>query len=270
MGSATSLESAEKVMMKIIAESSVSNILSFNIREVPLDSPCMGSECLKSYLYDSDGTRIDERLFPNMLIDDDYGIYPGRKPEEIRFKIGDIVEFRCGDEMRLGVVIGFPVSFERAQQINNNPRGLHLDDSDDTYTIIYDSTGCHEHVDALAIFKPKFKMHPAVERRLQKIYQDYRTFPTRFKIENATAKAHLQAILDEMNVIGEIRVPRYEEEGFNIKFDIHSGLLDVNICNDKVHRHLDRVKVTLNRILGKPVQGRGYKTKVKDNGSIQF
>ena len=177
VGSATSFGSAEEVKMKIIAEDSISNIRGFRINEVPLDCFCLERECLRSYLYDSDGTRIDERLFPAMMVDGDYGIYPGRKPEETRFKEGDIVEVCCWDEMRLGVVVGLPVSFERALQINSNPKGFHLDYTDDSYVIIYDCSSGHDHVDALDLFKPKFKMHPAVEKRLQKAYRDYLNNP---------------------------------------------------------------------------------------------
>ena len=268
MGSATTLEKAEALMKEMIEKEPVSGIHSFHIKEVPLDRPCIGRNCLASYLYDNKGHHIDERTFSTIM--EDEGVYPGRKPEQMRFNIGDIVEVNWGDEMHLGVVVGLPVSYERARLINSDPHGLHLDDSDDSYIVIYDNCGGHDHVDTLALFKPMYKMHPAVEKRFRDIYNNYETMPARLEIANTTAHTQLSEIFEDFSVEGTIEVPQYYGDCFSLNLNLPSGIKTILVDCDKVYHHIDRVRITLSRIIGIPVKGIGYKTRKDDYGQTVF
>ncbi len=240
----------------------------YSIKQVPLDGLSY-MQCLSERIYDSHGNQIDERTFSTRSEDRD--VFHGRSPEQIRFKEGDIVEAMEYGEIKLGFVVGLPTSVERAEEINDNISPLWLDVSDDTYTVLFDSSyGSHSHVDALCVFKPQYRIHPGIERRLRKAYNDFLTFPARQKIANATAEARLKDILEEIGVEGKIVLPQYEADDFILILTLDGVSRALLIKDSKVHDHIDRIRITLFRLVGKPITGRGYRICKNDNNGLEF
>ena len=241
----------------------------YSIRQVPLDGLSY-MQCLSERIYDSDGNRIDERTFSTRSEDEE--VFHGRSPEQIRFREGDIVEAMQHGKVRLGIVVGLPPSVEKAAEENKFSPFFELDASDDTYTVLFDSSyKSHSHVDALCVFKPQYRVHPGIERRLRKAYNDYRTFPARQEIANATAEARLKAVLEELGIDGKIVVvPKYEGDDFLLILSIDGGERTVWIRDRKAYDHMDRVRITLFRLVGKPITGRGYGIYKFDNRTLEF
>jgi hypothetical protein len=273
--SASTLELAEKIMADHIRKSRESvpesirdsSLHHYSIRQVPLDDLSY-MRCLSERIYDGDGNLVDERTISTRDVDNE--IFKGRTPEQIRFKEGDIVEVMGNGEIQLGFVVGLPASVEEASKINDNAL-FSLDASDDSYTVLFDSSYySHSHVDALCIFKPQFRVHPNIERRLRKAYNDFRTFPARQKIANATAEARLKAILEELGIEGKMILPRHESDDFILILAIDGGSRVVLIEDKKVYDHLERVRITLFRLAGKPVSGRGYGIHKNDFGALKI
>lgn len=104
------LVSAWKVIYRTIeeAEAAVPNLIErfkeefylplywCKIVELPIGTLLRDSqENYSVRLYDQNGTKVDERLFPTEdFMNYHHSSYLGRKPEEIRFKPGDVVEYK--------------------------------------------------------------------------------------------------------------------------------------------------------------------------------
>ena len=241
----------------------------YSIRQVPMDGLSY-MQCLSERIYDMDGNQIDERTISTWSEDEE--VFHGRSPEQIRFREGDIVEAMEHGKIQLGFVVGLPPSVEKAAEENKFSPFFELDASDDTYTVLFDSSyKSHSHVDALCVFKPQYRVHPGIERRLRKAYNDYRTFPARQEIANATAEARLKAVLEELGIDGKIVVaPKYEGDDFLLILSIDGGERTVWIKDRKAYDHMDRVRITLFRLAGKPVTGRGYGIYRNDCRALEF
>ena len=267
-GTAASLTEAEGMIASCLAEAdSKTHFHHFLIREVPLGRRCPNETCLSSYLYDKKGVRVDQRTFST--IPEDEGVFLGRTPDQIRFRVGDVVEFGYGRQLRLGTVIGIPPSEERAAQINNNPKGIHLDDTDDVYTVLF-AKGCHQHVDAMNVFKYSYRLLPAEERRLEKDYNDYVTMPARLEILNTTARAQLTDFFERHGLKGNIQGINRLEEMFGITLELPDGPKELSVKSEKVIKHMDRVCCTLARFAGIKVEGRGYRINTSGSGNLYF
>lgn len=130
-------------------------------------------------LYDGKGVKLDERLFKsrpfaNCLTTSEYY---GRKPEECRFKPGDVVEFMKNPEKScLGVVERIILEYEEGAE----PIG---DESDDGYVvrevdkhsdnIEFDEYGepciSDHYVSCMEVFKPHFPIPKIVRKRIENI-----------------------------------------------------------------------------------------------------
>lgn len=85
---------------------------------------------------------------------DHLNCFPGRKPEECRFKQGDIVMFRDGDYLMMGVVDELPPDPEFAKQVGEE--GGLRDEVDDSYLISYAHGGRrHHHLHDCELFSPE-------------------------------------------------------------------------------------------------------------------
>lgn len=170
IATATTVESAERLIRDHVIICSLyyymmPSIHSFRVEERPLDSLTKG--CFSVRIYDKEGVKIDETLCSSII--EDKQSYPGRTPEQIRFKPGDIVEFLYKDEINLGFVVSCPPTVELAMRVKT--KGFDMDDTDDAYTILTTSDyASHQHIYSMYVFKPQFKIHPAVENRLRKAY----------------------------------------------------------------------------------------------------
>ena len=270
-GTASSLIDAEKM---IAYEVKLSRPIypphSFLVREIPLDRICCKDKCLASYLYDRKGVRIDQRTFST--IPEDNGVFPGRAPEQIRFKKGDIVEYKCGKFIELGTVVDVPPSIEMADQINSNPKGRHMDETDDRYTVIgFDCEKNYARVDAMDVFEPSYKIPPGVRNRLVKAYNDYITLPTRIEILNTTAQTQLMDFFERHGMKGRVQgVKRLSYDKFKISIELPDGPKELSVESKKVFKYIDRVCCTLARLAGIKVEGRGYKILKDEDGDLSF
>lgn len=143
------------------------NVHHFTINEYPYG--CI-AYYISSRLYDPDGNLIDRSLCSG---DAQNGDFHGRPEEMMRFGHGDIVEVMGLDEVVLGFVVSCPVDIKRAELLNSDRPTL--DDTDDTYTIMTTSEymESHEHVHALALFRPMFPIPKPTLNRLQKAYDKF-------------------------------------------------------------------------------------------------
>ena len=164
---ASSLPLAEDYLAKYVHDpGNREDVYVFYIREVPVDVPAPGVQCLSERVYGPDGQLIDFRDFSS--VDEVPGVFEGRTPERIRFKQGDIVEVLGMDEVELAYVAGGPVSHEEAARINSEAI-ITLDVTDDSYTVFLGPTfSFHQHIDALCVFKPHFKVPGPMLRRIEK------------------------------------------------------------------------------------------------------
>lgn len=161
----------------------------YYISEIPLGLLHYDRECLSERVYDGEGKLIDRSYccsgfsiyYPGVCDSHAYDRHPdetfrGRSAEQIRFQKGDIVEVYRGDEVKLAIVVGTPLTtewiWERNQAVKDK-RGLDeltYDETDDSYTVI-DGPGYeyHDHVPSLYVFAP----HYHVPLYLQKRFKGY-------------------------------------------------------------------------------------------------
>ena len=98
---------------------------------------------------------------------DEMGWYRGRKIEDIRFKVGDIVEVVDGNYADLGIVGALPLTTDKYSQLEDDPEGCEhpshfLDESDDCYLVYtLGEAGSHFHPVCYSVFPPT---HPVPEK----------------------------------------------------------------------------------------------------------
>ena len=98
---------------------------------------------------------------------DEMGLYRGRKIEDVRFKVGDIVEVVEGDYADLVIVGALPLTTDRYSRLEEDPEEREhpshfLDESDDCYLVYtLGEAGSHIHPVCYTVFPPT---HPVPER----------------------------------------------------------------------------------------------------------
>lgn len=98
---------------------------------------------------------------------DEMGWYRGRKIEDIRFKVGDIVEVVGGDYTDLGIVGALPLTTDRYSRLEEDPEecehpSRYLDAQDDCYLVYtLGEVGSHIHPVCYTVFPPT---HPVPEK----------------------------------------------------------------------------------------------------------
>ena len=127
----------------------------YYISEIPMGLLHYNRECLSERVYDREGKLIDRSYccsrfsiyYPGVCDLPAYDRHPdetfrGRSAEQIRFQKGDIVEVYRGDEVKLAIVVGTPLTTEwiwERNQAAKDKRGLDklpYDETDDSYTVI--------------------------------------------------------------------------------------------------------------------------------------
>ena len=160
----------------------------YYISELPVGLMHYEHECLSHRMYDGEGKLIDQTYcssgfnlyYPGICEESECEkqpdeIFHGRPEEKIRFHRGDIVEVHCGDEVKLAIVVGSPLTtkwvWESIPRLKE--RGIGMDDmpydeTDDTYTMI-DGPGYeyHEHVSAMQVFAPHYHVPLYLQRRFK-------------------------------------------------------------------------------------------------------
>jgi hypothetical protein len=140
----TAMQEAAEALRKNVGYDKESKIYGFLLYEYPTGALLDKYNYLSFQSYDSNGNLIDSSMLT--MYDTNINSFcksKGRKPNEYRFKIGDIVEFisPLGSlylEFR-GIVIKVPISEE---QINNltederDEREMYVRDDEDDYSIL--------------------------------------------------------------------------------------------------------------------------------------
>ena len=159
-----------------------------------------------------------------------------------------------------------------ADQINSNPKGRHMDETDDRYTVIgFDCEKNYARVDAMDVFEPSYKIPPGVRNRLVKAYNDYITLPTRIEILNTTAQTQLMDFFERHGMKGRVQgVKRLSYDKFKISIELPDGPKELFVEGRKVFNHMDMVCRTLARFAGIKVKGRGYKILKDEDGDLSF
>ena len=159
----------------------------YYISEIPMGLLHYDRECLSERVYDGEGKLIDRSYccsgfsiyYPGVCDSPAYNrhsdeTFRGRSTEQIRFKKGDIVEVYRGDEVKLAIVVGTPLTTEwilERNQAAKDKRGLDelpYDETDDSYTVI-DGPGYeyHDHVPSLYVFAPHYHVPLYLQRRFK-------------------------------------------------------------------------------------------------------
>ena len=144
-------------------------------------------ECLSERVYDGEGKLIDQSYccsgfsiyYPGVCDSPAYDRHPdetfrGRNAEQIRFQKGDIVEVYRGNEVKLAIVVGTPLTtewvWERNQAVKDKKAldELPYDETDDSYTVI-DGPGYeyHDHIPSLYVFAPPYHVPLYLQRRFK-------------------------------------------------------------------------------------------------------
>ena len=98
---------------------------------------------------------------------DEMGLYRGRKIEDVRFKVGDIVEVVEGDCADLVIVGALPLTTDRYSRLEEDPEecehpSRYLDAQDDCYLVYtLGEVGSHIHPVCYTVFPPT---HPISEK----------------------------------------------------------------------------------------------------------
>jgi hypothetical protein len=115
----------------------------------------------KCFSFNADGELND------FIALDEFGWYRGRRKEDIRFKVGDIVEVVGGDYADLGIVGALPLTTDTYHRMEEDPEECEhpsqfLDAQDDCY-LVYSlgEVGSHTHPVCYTVFPPT---HPVPEK----------------------------------------------------------------------------------------------------------
>ena len=106
---------------------------------------------------------------------DEMGWYRGRKIEDIRFKVGDIVEVVDGNYADLGIVGALPLTTDKYSRLEEDPEECEhpshfLDESDDSYLVYtLGETGSHIHPVCYDVFRPTRPVPKNITIRLREI-----------------------------------------------------------------------------------------------------
>ena len=144
----TTLEEAERLMHQDVLyrkkmkeeDDYPLDTFCYYISEIPMGLLHYDRECLSERVYDGEGKLIDRSYccsrfsiyYPGVCDLPAYDRHPdetfrGRNAEQIRFQKGDIVEVYRGDEVKLAIVVGTPLTTEwiwERNQAAKDKRGL--------------------------------------------------------------------------------------------------------------------------------------------------
>lgn len=194
---ATTQEEAERLMhqdilyRKKIKETDdwMQDVFCYYISEQPMNMMHFKGEYLSQRVYDAEGCLIDKSLCctgfrtysPNISNMSEYDrntdeTFYGRSEEQIRFHKGDIVEVRRGNEVKLAIVVGTPLTTEwickKRQELQaklgSEAMPYDFDSSDDSYTVI-DGPGYenHDHVSAMQVFAPHYPISTDIQQKFR-------------------------------------------------------------------------------------------------------
>ncbi len=140
----------------------LSRVHHFTINARTLDVPQPIGEC-KRLVYDEQG------VF--------YGLCPpenepfkGIKPEDCKFKVGEIVEAIQNGSLRIGIISLLPVEPEKACRL------FCIDQTDNTYCVEFGGRHrSHDHLPECDLFRPALPVSAATRKRLLRTYRHLKT-----------------------------------------------------------------------------------------------
>lgn len=198
VGFGMTISEVESVMKQVIAESEKAGneIYCFHIKGYPIGEPLasgFGGYGTSWRLYDSKGNLLDRTYCSDLERDwrNEFGRFRGRMEESFRFKDGDIVEVRYGDEVRLAVIDGsvrtvkniWNESIERRKTLSVSAAGAgeltdeeidFYDSSDDTIWIIFGPryfNGDDDWVHVLDIMPLRYPLSKEIRARYEGWYK---------------------------------------------------------------------------------------------------
>ena len=104
---------------------------------------------------------------------DEMGLYRGRKIEDVRFKVGDIVEVVEGDYADLVIVGALPLTTDRYSRLEEDPEecehpSRYLDAQDDCYLVYtLGEAGSHIHPVCYTVFPPTHSVPERIAAQLK-------------------------------------------------------------------------------------------------------
>ncbi len=194
-----SVDEAETLMRKDIDDNRRNskndirmNVFCFYIKEYPYGMLVYDElDCCMSWrMYTSVGMLIDHSICGGGGgMTDPFCRFRGRSNEQIRFRCGDIVEYKWGDEIILGIVVAVPPTIDEAFKIERrivtgfrmlghvkiqskltdeeilDMKGLDI--SDDCYTLktMWNSES-NIHANSMNVFAPHFPVPENIKRRI--------------------------------------------------------------------------------------------------------
>lgn len=158
-GHFSTLEIAVEAMKRNASETYLpEEIYAYLIKEIAVDGELGEVGWLSVRSFDSSGCLLEECLEDYNLVNQ----YHGRNKEDIHFKVGDVVEALCYNQIFFGIIDGLPPTPE--------DHFLVFDAIDDSYRIlpISNNPDDHLHVPPTHVFRLKHSLSEEVIAGLQK------------------------------------------------------------------------------------------------------
>lgn len=196
------LEEAEELMRKQVAKHKknwtdddyVYHYYGWMICEIPFNQKVFSIyDTQRTRTYLDDGTFFTETKVSRMRSTDKscyhchgYEPFKGRREDECRFRVGDLVEVYEGDTVTLQIVYSTPPTPERAEQVYQNvrndllQRGKEIEDdescwtldyTDDSYVTLDGDDGYmenHNHWSAIRLFPVRRKVSDRLREKLER------------------------------------------------------------------------------------------------------
>lgn len=160
------------------------NIYCFIIKALPLGRDVFGGS-YRCWLYDREGTFVSETLCSELLIsgtDEPEELLPGRRPDQCRFKTGDIVEVRNSGIVEIGIILKQPPTPEDIEEMGKKyaargmPNFMAEDYTEDSYIVMTGKTGLnylgYYHAYVTDVLPCGKKVSPGRKTELMKLLED--------------------------------------------------------------------------------------------------
>lgn len=187
----SSFENAVGAMRTFIAADAAFNkIHHFEITRTPIDVALGKDVHIGWWLYDARGNELTKSICSCFTHDESLGLPManfGRKPEELRFKVGEIVEVLTDGRCWLGVVNDLPLFVDDAYRIferrflkyGSRPEGIYnpdyfFDEMSDFQFVITPWDGSDEQFSQATLFKPTFPISEKAKAQLTGMFERWK------------------------------------------------------------------------------------------------
>jgi hypothetical protein len=180
IGFFSSLDRAEAAVKKCVKYRKMCNmetLYCFFVIEYRIDEMVWINDMVTIRSYLPDG-KPEESCLTSAVCGDDGSLeeFAGRKPDEVRFKKGDLVEVVEGRNCFLGIVAGTPLTEDEAREFKQRSKlGATPNYLDDLYCVL-DFDGkytSHCHPLCTHVFQPRLRIPKTLERGLQAAYRSH-------------------------------------------------------------------------------------------------